>query len=107
MESVREQISQWLDVETNSLNEIALEDVRFVPLVQDNLGNAFVQMLALNEPNRRRPGICTYQTGNNPCKGFWIEHTKELVLYITVSNQLKAVVVPHDGWQVRDDITLN
>jgi len=107
MNSIRQQISQWLEVESNNLNEIALEDVRFMPFVQNNIGTAVVQMLSLDQHTARSAGLCTYQTDGIPCKGFWVEHTKELVVYLKISNQLKAIVVPHEGWTMREDITLN
>jgi hypothetical protein len=40
-------------------------------------------------------------------KGFWVENTKELVLYVWVGNQSRAIIVPQDGWTIRDDITIN
>jgi len=107
MNNVRQQISEWLDVEVNNLNEISLEDVRFVQFVRDNIGNAVVQMLTPNATTSRLPGISTYQADGIPCRGYWVEDTRELVLYIRISNQLKAIVVPHDGWAIREDITLN
>ena len=107
MESIRQQISQWLDVESSNLNEIALEDVRFMPFVQNNIGTAVVQMLSLDRGTAKAAGLSTYQTDGIPLKGFWVEHTKELVVYLKISNQLKAIVVPHEGWGVREDITLN
>ncbi len=69
MSNVRQQISEWLDVEANSLNEISLEDVRFVPFVKDNIGNAVVQMLTPSGAMSRYPGISTYQTDGIPCRG--------------------------------------
>jgi hypothetical protein len=107
MNSVKQQISEWLDVEASRLNEISLEDVRFVPFVQDNIGNAVVQMLTPDGNACRYPGLSTYQTDGIPCKGFWVEDTRELVLYIRINSQLKAIVVPNDGWTIREDITLN
>ena len=42
-----------------------------------------------------------------PCRGYWVEDTRELVLYLRINSQLKAIVIPNDGWAVREDITLN
>jgi len=107
MENERQQISQWLKVEQHCLNEIALEDVRFMPTVEDNIGNAVVQMLSLDQKTANSAGLSTYQADAIPCKGFWVEETKELVVYLRICKQLKAIVVPHEGWKVREDVTMN
>ena len=107
MGDIRQQISEWLAVDSGRLNEISLEDVRFGPTVQNNIGSAVIKMLSLDHAPVRSMGLSTYQDEALPCKGFWIEETKELVVYLSVSNQLKAIVVPHDGWALREDIVLN
>lgn len=107
MHSVREKISEWLEVEATRLNEISLEDVRFMPVVQTNIGNAVIRMLSLDPAVQKTVVLPTYETEGIPCKGFWIEDTRELVVYLKVSDQLKAIVVPQDGWRLREDIVLN
>lgn len=107
MENEKQQISKWLEVEANNLNEISLGDVRFRSFVQDNISSAVVKLLSLDNPASRPLPLATYQSEAIPCKGFWVEDTKELVVYLKISNQLKAIVVPPEGWVVREDITLN
>ena len=98
MENEKQQISEWLDVEENNLNEISLADVRFMQVMQNNISNAVAKMLFLDHMDARSTKLPTYQTETIPCKGFWVEDTKELVVYLQVSNQLKAIVVPSEGW---------
>jgi hypothetical protein len=42
-----------------------------------------------------------------PCKSYWIENTKDLVLFIWNDLHSEAIVVPEDGWMIRNDITIH
>jgi len=107
MDDDKRQLSEWLNIELANLNEIALEDVEFEPSAQQNINNAVIQLLALD--NKVKPPVrpVTYETEAIPCKGYWIEPTKDLVVYIRFGEQLKALIVPNGSWDVRDDITIN
>ncbi len=40
-------------------------------------------------------------------KSYWVEDTKELVLFIWNVSQAKTIVIPREGWMLRDDITIH
>jgi hypothetical protein len=89
MSNIKRQISKWLNVG------------------QETLNNAVAQMLSLNNHINLSSVKNTHQTNRIPCKGFWVENTKDLVLYVLNGNQSKAIVVPKNGWMIRDSITIN
>jgi len=107
METVRSDVFDWLKVSPNNLNEIELEDVRLEPFVQKNIYKTIAQMLSLEKPDDQAPNKSMVPTGDIVCKGFWVENTKELVLYVWIGDQSKAIIVPHEGWNLRDDIVIN
>jgi hypothetical protein len=47
------------------------------------------------------------ETNSLPCKSFWVEDTKDLVLYVWDGNQSKTIIIPRNGWTIRDDITVH
>ncbi|MDY6971011.1 MAG: hypothetical protein SV775_01645 [Thermodesulfobacteriota bacterium] len=108
MPDIRQEISEWLNVEQNRLNEIEIEDVEFTPFAQQNINNAVSQMLSLSHnPMGQFVGQTVPQYEGIPCKGFWIENSKDLVLYVRIGNQSRAIIVPREGWMIREDITIN
>ena len=107
MEQIKQQISDWLNVEQNNLNEIELEDVEFEPFALQEIDKVVSQMLASNSPANQNEERSMLKNDGLPCKGFWVEGTKDLVLYVWVGNQLRAIVLPNDSWMVRNDITIN
>ena len=107
MPSLKKHISEYIDVDQSSLNEISLDDVRFEENTLICIRKAVKQMLESYYPfdhgiNR----IMLYDKGV-PCKGFWVENTKDLVLYFTIEKNFKTLIVDKDEWMVRDDITIN
>jgi hypothetical protein len=75
--------------------------------MQKDFNNAVVDLLA--NPIRDRPVRPPEGRHNGPglFHGFWVEGSKELVVYTWVGRQLKAIVVPYGAWSVRDDILRN
>jgi len=107
MSSLRKHISQCIDVDKSSLNEISLDDVRFEENTLLCIRRAVRQMLALYDPFD--PAIertMLYKNGV-PCIGFWVENTKDLVLYFTMEKYSKTLIVGKDDWIIRDDITVH
>jgi len=107
MSNIKRQISKWLNVGQETLNEIELEDIEFAEFAKQNINNAVAQMLSVDN-HINLPSIeNTNHTNQIPCKGFWVENTKDLVLYVLNGNQSKAIIVPKNGWMIRDSITIN
>jgi len=107
MEPVRSDVIDWLKVRPDNLNEIELEDIRLEPFVQKNIYRTIAQMLSLEKPDEQAPHKSMVPTGDIVCKGFWVENTKELVLYVWIGDQSRAIIVPHEGWNLREDIIIN
>jgi hypothetical protein len=42
-----------------------------------------------------------------PCRGYWVERTKDLVVHISFQKYSRILVVPSDSWEIRDDVTIN
>lgn len=91
----------------STLNEIELEDIQLDSVVQQNIYKTIAQMLSLEKSDGEAHIRGLLPIGNITCKGFWVENTKELVLYVWVGDQSRAIVVPQDGWGIREDITIN
>lgn len=107
MTDIKLQISEWINVEQNNLNEISMEDVEFEESTQKNINNTIIEMLSIkNQLIQSAEQIMSNNDGVT-CKSFWVENTKALILYIWTDNQSKAIIVPQDSWMIRNDITLH
>ena len=107
MFDVKQQVSEWLSVDQNYLNEIALEDVEFEEAAQQNINRTISQMLLNNEPVSQIANQITLLAEGLPCRSFWVENSKDLVLFVWNGNHAKTIVVPHGTWTIRNDITIN
>lgn len=107
MINIKQQISRWLNVGQETLNEIELEDIEFAEFAKQNINTAVAQMLSIDNHINMPSVPDMNQTNFIPCKGFWVENTKDLILYVLNGNQSKAIVVPKSGWMIRDSITIN
>lgn len=107
MPSLKKYISECIDVDQHSLNEISLDDVRFEENTLTCIRRTVMQMLALYDPFD--PAIERTMLYNKgvPCIGFWVENTKDLVLYFSIEKHSKTLIVDNDGWTIRDDIIIN
>jgi hypothetical protein len=107
MEDVKSDVFEWLKIGPDTLNEIELEDIQLEPVVQKNIYKTIANMLCLEKPGEEAPAQAMVPTADIICKGFWVENTKELVLYVWIGDQSKAIIVPQNGWNLRDDIVIN
>lgn len=108
MSHIKQQISEWFNVDRDCLNEIEIEDVEFAEFAQQNINRAVAQMLSFDSNINPCGGQSVPRTGRGiPCKGFWVEDSKDLILYVLNGNQSRAIVVPQNGWMIKDDITFN
>ena len=106
MLDIRAQVSQMLRVEEDHLFEVELEDIAVTPSVHEKIDKA------VSEGWTKMPGGDTAMTDWRqhavvPCKTFWIEGTRELVFYLLLGSQPRIVVVPENGWKIRDDVSIN
>ena len=108
MSILKKNISECIDIDQIRLNEISLNDIWFEENTLICIREAVMQMLESYYPfdhdiNRKK----TLYNKGVPCNGFWIENTKDLVLYFTIEKYFNTLVVGKDDWMVRDDITIN
>ncbi len=107
MEMVKSDVVDWLKISQKNLNEIELEDVKLEPFIQKNIYKTIAKMMSLEKPGNEIQERPVPLPGDITCKGFWVENSKELVLYVWIGDQSKAIIVPQDGWNLRDDIIIN
>lgn len=107
MSSLKKHIGECIDVDHSSLNEISLNDVRFEENTLNCIRSAVMQMLALYDPFDPAVERTMFYKKDVPCIGFWVENTKDLVLYFSIEKHSKTLIVDKDGWMIRDDIIIN
>jgi hypothetical protein len=107
MKKIKQQICEWLDLEQNSLNEISLEDIEFAEIEEQSINDEVSQLLSVADSRIAPTGSDPIQQDGVPCRSYWIEDTKELVLYLWSGDQSKAIIVPQGGWTIREDITIH
>jgi hypothetical protein len=107
MTDVKKRISEWLNLEQKSLNEISLEDIEFGEVEEQNINEEVEQMLSFNKHGDLNENHTMPATNGLPCKSFWVEDTKDLVLFVWDGNQSKTIIIPRNGWTIRDDITVH
>ena len=103
----KQQISDWIQIDKESLNDISLEDVEVSAYAQENIESATLHMADTNLDEDILENFQTALTTPLPCKSYWVEHTRELVLFIWNTRQAKTIVIPEEGWMLRDGITIH
>jgi hypothetical protein len=107
MANVKRRISEWLNLEQRSLNEISIDDIEFGVVEEEDINKEVARMLSLCKNSPHSADQTMQQMDGIACKTFWVENTKDLVLYVWNGNQSKAIIVPRNGWAIRDDITVH
>ena len=107
MNTVKSDVFDWLEVSHKNLNEIELEDIKLEPLAQKNIYKTIAKMMSLEKPEDGFSERPVLPTDDITCKGFWVETTRELVLYVWIGDQSRAIIVPQDGWNIREDIIVH
>jgi len=103
----KQQISDWIQIDKNSLNDISLEDVEMSEYALENIESATLHMADATTDEDTTEDLKTVLEIHLACKSYWVEHTRELVLFIWNTSQAKTIVIPKEGWMLRDDITLH
>lgn len=106
MKRIKKTVGLALDIATERLNEISLEDIEIDPSSQDRIYSDLYDMALLSDGYSqfsdsagRPPSV--------PCTGFWVEDTQELVLFAWGQSKTKTIVIPPEEWFLRDDITVH
>jgi hypothetical protein len=105
--SIKKQLSESLQVEPQSLNEISLDDIVIAEAVRHNIREALTDLMVYGPEPSDFEITASDHSLRLPCKSFWVENTKDLVLFIWNDRHSEAIVVPQDGWMVRSDITIH
>jgi hypothetical protein len=107
MTSVKKRVSKCLHLEQKNLNEISLEDIEFMEVEEQKVNQEVAQLLSLSNLGQNCGKKNIPQSDSIPCKSFWVENTKDLILYVWSGDQSKTIIVPQSGWTIRDDITVH
>jgi len=103
----KQQISDWTQIDKNNLNDISLEDVEMSEYALENIESAALHMADTTIDNDVAKDLQTVFETHLGCKSYWVEHTRELILFIWNIHQAKTIVIPEEGWMLRDDITIH
>jgi hypothetical protein len=103
----RQQISDWIQIDKNSLNDISLEDVEVSAYALENIASATLHMTEAPSGYETPVDLQKSLGTHLACKSYWVEHTRELVLFVWNTHQAKTIVIPEEGWMLRDDITVH
>jgi hypothetical protein len=106
LKRIKTTVSQSLDITTDQLNEISLEDVEIDQASQDRIYQALFNMAMLSDLSLNRMDLKETCPGV-PCAGFWVEDTRELVLFAWCEYNTKTIVIPPNKWFLREDITVH
>jgi len=101
LKRVKKTVSLALDIATERLNEISLEDIEIDQASQHRIYKALLDMAMLSDLHN-----ATSNPGNDhlgvPCTGFWVADTRELVLFTWSQYKTKTIVVPAEEWFLRE-----
>ena len=104
---LKQRLSRWVNVAQIRLNEISIEDVRLNAVAQTSVNRIVSDMLRSGYPHLSLQDSQALLADGIPCRGYWVENTEDLVIYLHIHKLSRAVVVPRSCWIIRDDITIN
>ena len=106
MKRIKNNVSRTLDIATEKLNEISLEDIEIEQTFQHRIYEALQDIALLSSLTSSMSNHKEDRKGV-PCAGFWVADTRELVLFAWSQYKTKTIVVPAEEWFLRDDITVH
>jgi len=108
MHRLKELIRDVFDVEMDSLHNIEIQDVDFTPVARREIDKTVDEMSSLVEMPIDVPGgpMLSFEETIR-CEGFWIEKTRDLVLYLWDGYQSKMILLGSNNWGIRSDITIH
>jgi hypothetical protein len=106
LKRIKKTVSLTLDIATDRLKEISLEDVEIDQASQQRIYQTLYDMAMLSDlpqdmEDSQENHTCV------PCTGFWVEDTQELVLFAWSRDKTKTIVIPAEEWFLRDNITVH
>ena len=107
MVSIKQKISMGLNLRQKSLNEISLEDIEFGRAEEESISREVVEMSSFGNLGNQTSERGVPQYFSVPCKIFWVEETRDLIVYVWNGIQSKTIIVPQDGWMVRNDVPIH
>lgn len=104
---IKQTVSQWLDLDFTRLHDLEMEDIEIAPYAEEEISTTLSKMTIL--PKGASPPKSPYQGSllKFPCKGYWVEDTKELVIYLWGEGHSKAFIVPKEAWCVKKCFTIH
>ena len=95
-----------MDIAAEQLNEISLEDVE---IEQDSRHRIYQTLCDMTLLPSLEASLADEKAElqSVPCTGFWVENTRELVLFAWNRDRTKTIVIPPENWFLREDITLH
>ncbi|MBL0712172.1 MAG: hypothetical protein JJV98_00605 [Desulfosarcina sp.] len=106
LKQIKKTISRKLKIGHERLNEIALEDIEIERNFQHRIYDTLYDLVVVAEIS----GHARFSGGAGPgvpCTGFWIEGSRDLILYAWNDYQSQTILIPQSDWFLRDDITLH
>ena len=106
MQRIKRTVSLALDITTEELNEISLEDIEIDQASKRRIYKALYDMTLISD---MVSDTLENEVPNSgvPCTGFWVEGTKELILFAWCQHRSETIVIPSEEWFLRDDITVH
>ena len=103
MLDARQHICDWTKIAKDRLNDISLEDVEVSAHALDNIEAMTRQMTGETDCT----GAAAILEDPFAVRSYWVETTCELILFFWNAGQARAVVIPAEGWMLKNDITLH
>ena len=101
-------ISEVLEIDPRELHRIELEDISLSSEAENNLNIIISNMIDSAQPVTATAGELLAKIDELiDCRGFWMESTRELLLYLQVLNQIKTIVVPAHQWRIQHIATIH
>jgi hypothetical protein len=106
LKRIKKTVSLALDIATERLNEISLEDIE---IEQDSRNEIYQALIDMTFSSNFAGNLTDSEAAPSglPCTGFWVEGTRELILFAWSQERTKTIVIPPEDWFLRDDITLH
>jgi len=100
---VKQQISDWTKITKDCLHDISLDDVEVSDHALDNIASATHQLAGNTADDWAAANL------DDPIalRSYWVEHTRELVVFFWNASQAKAIVIPAEGWMLKSNITIH
>lgn len=99
----RQHICDWTKIAKDLLNDISLEDVEVSAHALDTIEATTRQMTG----ETGCMGAAAILEDPFAVRSYWVETTRELILFFWNAGQARAVVIPAEGWMLKSDITVH